>query len=575
MAKNKWPSVTTRGDSEADGGGSGVGPPRGPGGPGSAADEGGFLGGAGLVATLAMLVVAATVIYSGYFWFVRRIVVGPDEVLVLLKKDGSHSLPADQIIIPRAPDRQAEPQRYAEWEKTYGDINGVLEEVFLTGTYFRFSPFDYEREVVNIRGKADVESNKVGIVIKKFGHKLDTGQVLADPARDQRGPLPGYLQPGRHYQYANPYAYEIKQVDPINVDPGHRGVVTVMAGQRPQRSNLYLVSDGEQGVQRRTEPEGFIYANPFERRITPISVRSQRFEMSGREQIQFPSSDSFEIKLEGFVEWSIMPERLPEMYVKYAEGGELIPLVAQTMILPYARSYSRLVGSQYNARDFISGDTKLKFQADFENKLREACAAQGVEILQARVRDIIPPEEIKQPINEREIAKEQILQYDQQINVAQSMARLTTQEEMGNQNRLIGEANKEVVTVVKEAERARDVALKRAQQDLAVAKLRLEAAQKQADAIVAKGTAEANVVFLQKQAEAEPLRQQVQAFGGGDAYARYFFYQQVAPSIKTILSNTEGPFADMFKQFTDSPAAPSPPGGGAGKPDQKVTGVQP
>jgi regulator of protease activity HflC (stomatin/prohibitin superfamily) len=567
MANTKWPNVDMRsGRDEYDG----PRPPKLP--PGSGFGE--FFRGAGMIPTLLMILIGAGLVYSLYFWFIRRVVVGPDEVLVLLKKDGSRSLPGDQIIIPRAPDRKTQPQKYAEWERTYGDANGVFEEVFLTGTYFRFSPFDYERKVVNIKGdtsegKADVASNKVGIVIKKFGQKLDPGQILADLSRDQRGPLPGYLQPGRHYQYANPYAYEIKQVDPIFVDPGHRGVVTVMAGRSAQRPNQYLVSDDEQGVQRRTEPEGFIYANPFEKRITPISIRSQRFEMAGREQIQFPSSDSFDIKLEGFVEWSIMPERLPEMYVKYTEGGELIPLVEQTMILPYARSYSRLVGSQYNARDFISGDTKLKFQAEFEAKLREACAAQGVEILQARVRDIIPPEEIKQPINDREIAKEQILQYEQQMKVAESMARLTTQEETGNQNRAIGEANTQVVTVIKDAERARDVALKRAQQDLAVAKLRLEASQKQADAVVAKGQAEANVILLQKQAEAEPLRQQVAAFGGGDAYARYFFYQQVAPSIKSILSNTEGPFADMFKQFTDQPPAPgSEPG------REKVTGVQ-
>src|SRR5688572_31227289 len=98
-------------------------------------------------------------------------------------------------------------------------------------------------------------------------------------------------------------------------------------------------------------------------------------------------------------------------------------------------------------------------------------------------------------------------------------------------------ANTEVVAIVKTAEQNSDVAVTKARQDLEVAKLKLEAAQKQADAIVARGEAEANVVLLQKQAEAEPLRQQVAAFGDGEAYARYFFYMQVAPSMKSILSN--------------------------------------
>jgi hypothetical protein len=101
-----------------------------------------------------------------------------------------------------------------------------------------------------------------------------------------------------------------------------------------------------------------------------------------------------------------------------------------------------------------------------------------------------------------------------------------------------------------------------------VAKLRLQAAEKQAEAIVSRGTAEANVVLLKRQAEAEPLRQQVLAFGGdGRAYAQYFFYQQVAPSIKTILTNTDGPFAEMFNQFVPATTRPVPTG-------DKITGVQ-
>jgi regulator of protease activity HflC (stomatin/prohibitin superfamily) len=244
-----------------------------------------------------------------------------------------------------------------------------------------------------------------------------------------------------------------------------------------------------------------------------------------------------------------MPEQLPETYVKYSEGSELIPLLERTIILPYARSFCRLVGSQYNARDFISGDTKLRFQQEFERRLRAAGAAQGVEIRQALVRDIIPPEAIKEPINEREIAKERILQYEQQLKYAQTEAERVKQEELVKQNTAIGGMQKQVVTIVKQAQQEYEVALTQAQQQLAVAKLRLEAARQQAEALVARGQAEANVIVLKKQAEAEPLRQQIAAFGGGDAYARYVFYQHIAPAIKSILSNTEGPFAELFKQF--------------------------
>jgi regulator of protease activity HflC (stomatin/prohibitin superfamily) len=317
-------------------------------------------------------------------------------------------------------------------------------------------------------------------------------------------------------------------------------------------------------VQRESQPPGILFANPFERRITPISTTSQRFEMSDDptnakfDAITFPSADSFDIRLEAFVEWRIDPDKLPLLYVQYANGGDLISFVEQKIILPYARSFCRLAGSQYMARDFISGETKLKFQDEFQQELRDACGRQGVLINQALVRNIIPPDAIKELINEREVAREQILQYQQQIKVADSQSKLVTQQEIAEQNDAIGDANKDVVKVTKDAERNRDVALTMEQQKLAVATLALQAAQKESEALVSRGQAEANVILLQKQAEADPLREQVEAFGGGDAYARYFFYQKVAPAMKSILANSDGPFADIFRQFAATPAGAKP-----------------
>src|SRR5207248_8701344 len=121
--------------------------------------------------------------------------------------------------------------------------------------------------------------------------------------------------------------------------------------------------------------------------------------------------------------------------------------------------------------------------------------------------------------------------------------------QMAEQNKAIGDANRQVVTVLKKAEQVRDVAVTKSNQELAVAKLRLQAAQKEGDALLERGRAEAAVVLLNKEAEAKPLAQQVQAFGDGAAYAQYFFYQKMAGSVKTVLTNTDGPFGEMFKQF--------------------------
>lgn len=507
----------------------------------------GGLGGAGIFGSLVMFAIAAVIVYVGYVWLVKRIVVPQGNVLVLLKKDGSRSLPGDQVVVPAAPDPTKDPAGYDKWSQEFADVNGILEQVYQEGTYFAFSPFDFERE---LRPAVTVPGNKVGLVVRKFGTALDEGQVLADVARGQRGPLPEVLQPGTYPQFSNPYAYEVIIVDPVVIEPGHRGVVTVMAGPRAQKPNEYLVAEGEQGTQPVVEPEGRRFVNLFQKRVSPISMQSQQFQMSGTDAIRFPSSDSFEIRMEGFVEWSIIPDKLPLIYVQYSEGAGLVEFLEERVILPYSRSFSRLVGSQYLAREFISGDTRLKFQQEFEDKLKAACLAQGIEVRQALVRDIIPPDDIKAPINEREIARQQILTIEQQINVAKSQANLTRQTELATQNQKIGDATKQVVTIVKAADRERDVAITQANQALEVAKLQLDAARNQASAIVARGQAEANVILLQRQAEAEPLRQQVDAFGSGEAFAQYFFYQRVAPSIRSILTNTEGPFAEIFAQLT-------------------------
>ena len=150
------------------------------------------------------------------------------------------------------------------------------------------------------------------------------------------------------------------------------------------------------------------------------------------------------------------------------------------------------------------------------------------------------------------MADQQIRQYENENKVAQSQAKLVEQEEMQSQNQAIGVANREVVTVVKEAEQRKAVALTEASKRHEVAKLTLEAARERAAALLSRGQAAAEVVTLDYQAEAEPLKEAVTAFGGGDAYAQFFFYQRLAPALKSVLASTDGPFADIFRALAQS-----------------------
>ena len=62
-----------------------------------------------------------------------------------------------------------------------------------------------------------------------------------------------------------------------------------------------------------------------------------------------------------------------------------------------------------------------------------------------------------------------------------------------------------------------------------------------------------------------PARAKVSAFKTGDRYAEYQLIQKFAPAIRRILSNTEGPFAEIFERFLGGGAASAAPQSQEGK----------
>ena len=159
------------------------------------------------------------------------------------------------------------------------------------------------------------------------------------------------------------------------------------------------------------------------------------------------------------------------------------------------------------------------------------------------------------PISQR-VADQEIERSTNQMAEAKSEAKLVEQREMQSQNRAVGDARRQVVSVTKEAEQRKGVAVTEANRELEVSKLDLEAASKQTEAIRSRGQADAAVILFDARAKAEPLARTVKAFGDGVTYAQQFFLQKTAPSIRSILSNTDGPFAEIFKELqTTTPEA--------------------
>jgi len=353
--------------------------------------------------------------------------------------------------------------------------------------------------------------------------------------------------PGRHN--VNPLAYEVQTFSAIRIPEGHAGVVTLLSGRDPAVKNTYAVDAGEKGVQRRTLPPGLEYYNPYLQSIEIVDMRSHKYEMIGTDAIHFPSNDSFDITVEGTIEWAIHPDHVAAVTVAYGDEVDIL----NKIILPNTRGISRIQGSKLQARQFISGQARSAFQRHLHEELNEECLKQGIDIKSALVRDIQPPAEIATPISQREQADQEIERSTNQMEEARAEARLVEQQELTAQNAAVGDARRDVVSVTKQAEQHKVVAVTQANQDLDVAGLALQAAAKEAAATVARGQAEANVVLLEFKAQAEPLAMAVDAFGDGETYAQRHFLERIAPSIESILSNTEGVFADIFKQFQTFP----------------------
>ena len=62
------------------------------------------------------------------------------------------------------------------------------------------------------------------------------------------------------------------------------------------------------------------------------------------------SYDSYEIKMTATIEWRVDPKRVPLVYSRIGDIGA----VQKEVIIPYARSLCRLIGSESYAKDYIS-----------------------------------------------------------------------------------------------------------------------------------------------------------------------------------------------------------------------------
>ena len=198
-------------------------------------------------------------------------------------------------------------------------------------------------------------------------------------------------------------------------------------------------------------------------------------------------------------------------------------------MLPNARSFCRLKGANSTAVEFIGGETRSKFQKEFQIALEKTCKEQGVEIYQALVTKVVPPAPITQPLQGRELARQQLRQYKQEVGQQFEEANLAKEKGLIIQKKQLIDADSTVVEVVTKANEDQAVKLAEANRDKEVAQLRLDAAKDQA-----------SVTNFANLAESAAWKKSVEALGkDGFAFADYTLRQKLAQGYKSIMVNSD------------------------------------
>ena len=445
------------------------------------------------------------------------------------------------------------------------ECKGVQKNVLAEGRYF-LNPYLWDWVVVP---QIEIPEGKLGVRIRLYGDDLPPNELIGWK-ENQKGIVPDVLNPGRYPINAwvagtprrsegDSHAEIIEMHDPVTIPAGFKGVVTKLSAPMPEKPNEVIVEEGRRGVQPEALEPGTYYLNPYVTKVCLMDCRSQRYNLT---DIGFPTRDGFWVSLEAIIEFRVNPKESPKVYVLYNEekiGGRVDEAIVEKIILPNARAYTRLKGSSHSGKEFITGGTRATFQEEFQKQMQLTCGAQGIDVIQALITTIKPPEKIAEPVRRRQIAIQQEIQYKKEIDQQAAEQELAVQKAAVQQKQAEVAAAQEVVAVTTEAKKKQDVAMIEADKRLGVAGQKLEAAKDLAAAILAKGKAEADVVRFGNQAQAVGWQKSIEAFGGNvNEFARYTLLKKIAPAFKSLMVNTENSaLMDVFKSFQPA-ATPAP-----------------
>lgn len=532
-----------------------------------------------IIKGLAALLVVCYAMWLTFKWGVMRVYVPPDQALVVLNKFGK-PLPAGMVVVP------AEDNQY----------KGIQEEVRGPGRYF-FNPVEYETKLVpqllvpagdpsrwdwNDDGSLrDPETApKIAVISRKQGKTPPEGAEVVPEGF--KGIQRDVLTPGAYK--LNPNLYETKLEPAAIVPPGSVGVVTRLTGDIghvtsatlteirdsttgpatqpdakpiiPGKPSRLVVGPNQRGILADVLQPGIYYVNPRAVRITIVPVGYDAISLEHpNTQIKFYSADGYLVEADFTVVWGRGPADAPNIVANIGSSEK----VESNVIAPAMKAACQNEGANYTARELIQGTTRSQFQDDLSKSLEDQVKNRNVHVLLALIRNITIKDTAGKDQTEGLLTTIQRanIEIENEITNKQKTETATVRANLEQAHKLVDVARETVTseTTVKVANILADAQKKAAeitaQKELDVAKIQLQIAQLEAKRTQILGKAQADVVKLRNDAEAQGAKMLVDALGTPEAYNKYIFAKNFAPQDLRLIFAGPGTFWTDLKNFQD------------------------
>ncbi|MDF1665138.1 MAG: SPFH domain-containing protein [Planctomycetota bacterium] len=531
----------------------------------------GVLAGGGMVSVLAIFI---------FVFAIVRVDVPADKVLIATKLSGDDLAEGEFIALE-------------EGQK------GVSLIPFNEGIHW-INPYSYRTEIVD---STIIKPGELGVLVRLFGEDLPGSRLVATPKLGAevgaehvyKGVLEDPLGPGKYN--INTRAYRVERYRALTIPPGYVGVsINIGDDLAPPgvAKNPYVNdSKGFKGISPEIRQPGTYYLNPYLEQLVLYEIRAQRFDFTKTNKkdnsIDFQSSDAFTLNLEGTIEWSILPEKAPELLCRLGELQEIVwsfdqsssgarrrrppaqpargrrrpapqkkvqgmrlaetdlNVLVDKILIPYTRSFIRVLGAQFRASEYISGEKRTAIQAKFKENLKAECAKFGIQIRNVSITRISPPGKLKEIRNDRSLQQEQRNRIKQNIEKLKSDATLMKKQESIRKSQLMVDASTTAEKRRIRARQDRNVGMKKAESELEVAKINKSKAEVEKERYVIDEKALIDQNFKKEAASITALALEVTANGGGSNYIRSIFVKKLGFGLQDIVTNDDSFFMKIFE----------------------------